>query len=434
MCLDGVCILKTAIIVIDGMGDSLKYRPTSLELAVKPAMDSLARKSIAGCFYPIDSETPPESDAAVFSLLGYDPRRISVGRGLLEALGVGIKIREGYEVAFRANFATIEPASKRIVDRRVGRSLTSEEAQKLAQSIDQMELGIYGGYARVVASIGHRAVVVIGSRERVLSAEVSNTDPAYAREGKLSIALRSFKPFVESCRALDSSEAARITCELVNRFTDRAVTILENHPVNVQRAAKGLPKANVLLLRDAENQYPFIEPISSLYKKKFGIVAEMPVEKGIGAVLGMDVASVSPPTGDFQRDYSERLEASLRLLERNDAIYVHLKGPDEPGHDGEKTRKIELIEAIDRYFIQPLTEHVDLSETALIITSDHATPPELRAHSSDPVPVIVAYSGLKRVDGLERFAEYECCSKGTLGVIANGFNVLKKIFAILDQL
>ncbi|MCS7112127.1 MAG: alkaline phosphatase family protein [Ignisphaera sp.] len=426
-------MIKVMIVVIDGMGDTLRYRPTSLELASKPGMDTLAKKSVAGCFYPIDSETPPESDAAVFSLLGYDPRKVSIGRGLLEALGVGIKIKEGYEVAFRANFATIEPRSRRIVDRRVGRSLTSGEAQKLAQSIDQIELGIHGGYARVIASIGHRAVVVIGSREKLLSAEVSNTDPAYAKEGKLSIALKNFRPFVDSCKALDGTEAARITCELVNEFTNRIVDILENHPINIQRAAKGLPKANVLLLRDAENRYPSVEPINALYNKTFGIVAEMPVEKGIGAILGMTVAPVSPPTGDPQKDYSERLEASLKLLDKNDVVYVHLKGPDEPGHDGEKVKKVRLIEAIDRYFVQPLIDCVDLNKTAIIITSDHATPPELRAHSSDPVPVIVAYNGLRKVDGLEKFTEYECCSKGALGIIANGFDVLKKIFAILEQ-
>ncbi len=424
--------MKAMIIVIDGMGDTLKYRPTSLELALKPGMDMLAKKSIAGCFYPIDSETSPESDAAVFSLLGYDPRKISVGRGLLEALGVGIRIREGYEVAFRANFATIEPSSRRIIDRRVGRSLTSEEAQKLAQSIDQIKLGIYNGYARVVASIGHRAIVIIGSSDRMLSAEVSNTDPAYDKEGRLSIALKSFRPFVEPCRALDNSESAKITCELVNEFTNKIVDILENHPVNIQRAEKGLPKANILLLRDAENRYPSIEPINKLYSKSFGIVAEMPVEKGIGTILGMDVAFVSPPSGDPQVDYSERLRASLRLLEKNDVIYIHLKGPDEPGHDGEKDRKIKAIEVIDRYFIQPLIESVDLNNTAIIITSDHATPPELRAHSSDPVPIIIAYNGLKRIDGLEKFTEYECCSRGSLGIITNGFNVLKKIFAVLE--
>ncbi|MEM0005870.1 MAG: alkaline phosphatase family protein [Ignisphaera sp.] len=426
--------MKILIIVIDGAGDTLKYRPTSLELASKPGMDALSRRSVAGCFYPIDSETPPESDAAVFSILGYDPRKISIGRGLLEALGVGVRIKEGYEVAFRANFATVDPITRRIIDRRVGRSLSSHEARELAKSIDGIELGIHGGYARVIASIGHRAVVIIGSSRRMLSAEVSNTDPAYAKEGKLSIALKSFKPFVEPCRAVNGSETAKITCDLVNEFTSKVINILENHPINIERAAKGLPKANILLLRDAENNYPSIEPINNLYNKKFGIVAEMPVEKGIGTILGMDVALVLEPSGDPHIDYSERLNATLKLLEKNDVVYVHLKGPDEPGHDGEKNRKVRSIETIDSYFIQPLINSIDLNSTAIIITSDHATPPELRAHSSDPVPIIVAYNGLKKVDGLERFTEYECCTKGSLGIFANGFSVLRKIFTVLEQL
>jgi 2,3-bisphosphoglycerate-independent phosphoglycerate mutase len=425
--------MKIIFIVIDGVADTLRYRPTSLELARKPGLDQLARNSIAGCFYPIDNETPPESDAAVFSLLGYDPRRINIGRGLLEALGVGAKIKEGYEVVFRANFATIDPSNKKIIDRRVGRSLSSEEAQELAKAIDGIDLGIYNGYARVIASIGHRAVVVIGSKEKRLSADVSNTDPAYAKEGRLSVALKSFKPFIESCKALNNSEEARITCELVNEFTRKIIDILDKHPLNIKRATKGLPKANVLLLRDAEDRYPSIEPIQNLYNRTFGIVAEMPVEKGIGTILGMDIAQVPPPTNNPQIDYEERLKASLDLLKKNDVVYVHLKGPDEPGHDGDKERKIKSIELIDSYFIQPLINNIDLNNVAIIITSDHATPPELKAHSNDPVPIIVAYNGLNRFDDLKGFTEYECCNKGSLGLIANGFKVLKGIFTILEQ-
>jgi len=429
----GVTILKVILLILDGVADSVKYRPTSLEMAKTPGLDSLASKSIGGCFHPIDSETAPESDAAVFSILGYDPKSINVGRGLLEALGVGVGIREGFEVAFRANFATIDYKTRRIIDRRVGRSLSSSEAKELARSLDGMKLDHYDSYVRVFATIGHRGVVIVGSNERRLSANVSNTDPAYGRVGRVSIALDKFEPYVAKCAPLDDTEEAKVTCELVNEFTEKTIEVLENHPINVARAQKGLPKANVLLLRDAEDRYPDIQLISQLYGLSFGIVAEMPVEKGIGKLLGMKVAEVSPPTGDAERDLKERLEATLSLLKTVDVVYVHLKGPDEPGHDGDKARKVKSIEAIDEFYIQPLCDSIDLSNTAVVVTADHATPPEFKAHTSDPVPLIVAYNGLKRFDGIARFTEVECCTKGSLAILPHGYVVLKKVFMLLKS-
>ncbi len=424
---------KIIMVVIDGVSDGLRYRPTSLELANKPGLDALAKISIGGCFYPIDSRTAPESDAAVFSILGYDPREISIGRGLLEALGLGIKIVEGNEVVFRGNFATVDPRDLKIIDRRVGRSLSSEEAHMLAKDIEYIDLGLYSGYAKVYASIGHRTVVVIGSREKRLSANVSNTDPAYAKDGRLSIALKTYDPYIAPCRPLDNSEEARITCKLVDIFTKKVIEILDGHRVNIERQRRGLPKGNAILLRDAEDRYPSIKPIENLYGRKFGIVAEMPVERGIGALLGMEIATVSPPTGDLQKDYGERLEKTLELLNRVDVVYVHLKGPDEPGHDGDRKRKVASIEAIDRYYIQKLIGSIDLEKSVVIVTADHSTPPEIKAHSADPVPIIVASKRHIKIDGFTGFSEAECCSKGSLGIIPHGFMVLRKVFDFLSK-
>ena len=421
---------KTVIVVLDGAADGSRFRPTSLELAETPSLDKLAKTAVAGCFYPIDDRTPPESDAAVLSILGYDVESLGIGRGVLEALGVGIRIREGYEVAFRANFATVDPSSKKILDRRVGRNLSSEEAAVLARAIDRIDLGMYGGYARVIATVGHRAVVVIGSRDKRLSANVSNTDPAYERRGKVSVALKNFDPYIAPCKPLDNSEEAKVTCDLVNAFTSKVIEILDRHEINVEREKKGFLKANAILLRDAEDRIPSVTPINEMYRKRFGIVAEMPVEIGIGVLLGMDVGRVSL-YGDKEVLYRERVEATLKLLERNDVVYVHLKGPDEPGHDGDKERKVRAIEVIDRYYIQPLLNSLDLDETAVIVTSDHCTPPELKAHSSDPVPFIVSYRKLKKFDSISRFTEYECCTKGSLDVLESGRLLLNKVFSLL---
>ncbi len=428
------CILvKLIYLVLDGVADRLVDEKTSLELAEKPGLDSLAKRGICGVMYTVGKGYAPESDVAVLSILGYEPEKYYTGRGPLEALGAGIKIREGYEVAFRANFATIDPATGKIIDRRVGRSLRTEEAVELAKAVDGLELGIYEGYARVKATIGHRAVVVIGSRKYTLSDNVDNTDPAYTRKGKISVAVKDYKPFLKKAVPLDDTEEARRTAELVNEFTKKTIEILDNHPVNKKRAEKGLLKANLILLRDAGGKIPRLPSLKELFGLQFASITEMPVEKGIAIAAGMKPIEVPPPTPDKRKDYAIRLEATLEAIKRYDAVYVHLKGPDEPGHDGSIERKVKAIEDIDKYYVQPLLEKISLDETAILVTADHATPPTVKAHTDDPVPVVLAYSKLEP-DQAEKLTEKECYHKGSLGIIEHGYKLLPLILSKLrDQ-
>ncbi len=416
-------MVKLIYLVLDGVADRLVDEKTSLELAVKPGLDSLAKRGVCGVMYTVGKGYAPESDVAVLSILGYEPEKYYTGRGPLEALGAGIKIREGYEIAFRANFATIDPETNKIIDRRVGRSLSTDEAKELAKAVDGLELGLYEGYARVKATIGHRAVVVIGSRKYTLSDNVDNTDPAYARKGKISVAVKDYKPYLKEAKPLDNTEEARRTAELVNVFTRKAIEILDNHPVNKKRAEKGLLKANLILLRDAGGRIPRLPSLKQLFGLEFASITEMPVEKGIAIAAGMKPLEVPPPTPDKRRDYEIRLEATLKALEQYDAVYVHLKGPDEPGHDGSIEKKVKAIEDIDKYYVQPLLEKIDLNQVAVLVTADHATPPTVKAHTDDPVPVVLAYGKLQP-DPVEKLSEKECYNKGSLGIIEHGYQLL----------
>ena len=407
-------------LVIDGAADSLSDPVTTLEKAVKPGLDWVAEKGVCGLMYTVEKGVAPESDEAVISILGYNPHEVYTGRGPLEALGAGLSIREGFEVAFRANFATIDPETRKIVDRRVGRNLSTEEARKLAKALDGLELGVHGGYARVVATIGHRAVVVIGSRSKKLSPMVSNNDPAYARKGLVSVAVENPRPYVEDVVPLDSSIEARVTAELANVFFSKALEILKNHPINVERAKRGLLPANAILLRDAGGSLPRVTPLGVKYNCKFTVLAEMPVEIGVGRALGAEVIPLEPPTGNPKLDYEKRLDSALKALSGSDVVYVHLKGPDEPGHDGNFELKKKKIEEIDKYFVQPFLEYVD--KYALLVTADHATPPSRRAHTDDPVPVALYIPGIEP-DEATRFTEREC-SKGKLGLIEHGWLLL----------
>ncbi|HDD63655.1 MAG TPA: 2,3-bisphosphoglycerate-independent phosphoglycerate mutase [Thermoprotei archaeon] len=422
--------MKLIYFVIDGAADS-PDNVTSLEKAVKPALDSLTPKGKCGLMYTIGKGIAPESDSAVFSILGYDPHKHYIGRGPVEALGAGLDLKPGYEIAFRANFATIDPKTLRIIDRRCGRDLESSEAAELAKSINGLELGLYDGYAKVAATVGHRGVVIIGSRTYKLSDNVGNTDPAYVKVGKISIAAKEFEMKLTECKPLDDSIEAKRTAELVNTFTRKVIEILDSHPVNVERELKGKLKANVMLLRDAGGEIVKVKPINEMYGMRFVAVAEMPVEKGIARLVGMDIAEVPPPTEDKKADYENRLETTLKLLERYDAVYVHLKGPDEPGHDGDLERKVKAIELIDKYFTKPLLESIDLGGTAIIVTSDHATPWTHKAHTDDPVPVLVYIPGIEG-DGIERFTEKDC-RNGSLGLIEHGWHLLPMVVKMMRE-
>ncbi len=421
-------MVKLLYVVLDGVADRLSDKVTTLELSEKPGLDELARRGVCGVMYTIGKGYAPESDAAVISILGYNPEEVYTGRGPLEALGAGLRIREGYEVAFRANFATVEPGTRKLIDRRVGRSLSTEEARELAKALDGMELGIYGGYVRFKATVGHRAVVIIGSREFRLSPMVDNSDPAYTRKGFISVAVKDFRPFIKEVVPLEDTEEARRTAELANRFIEKSLEVLKDHPVNRERVRRGLLPANAVLLRDAGGELPKAEPLPRKYGLKFAFIAEMPVELGIGRAFGAYVLEVEPATENPAVAYPERLEKALKLLNEYDVVYVHLKGPDEPGHDRDLELKRRRVEEIDKYFIRPLLDKAP-KDLNILVTADHATPPSVGAHTDDPVPVVVAGPRIK-ADSVSRFTEKECL-KGSLGTIEHGWELLPKVLKLI---
>jgi len=418
---------KLLYLVLDGMADSIADRKTSLEIAYKPGLDYVAEHGICGLMYPISKGVAPESDAAVISILSYDPHRYYTGRGPLEALGANMRFKEEIEVAFRANFATVDPQSLKIIDRRAGRGLRTEEAKELAKAIDGLELK-YNSYAKVKATVGHRAVVIIGSESYKLSPMVDNTDPAYGRKGLISVAVKHYSPYIRQVKPLEETLEAKITAEIVNEFTRKTVEILGKHPVNIERRRRGLLPANAILLRDAGNKLPKATPLPEKFNVKFALLAEMPVELGIGRTFGAYVEEVPLPTGNPKKDYEVRLEKTLKLLRNFNIVYVHLKGPDEPGHDGNLELKKRKIEEIDKYFVRPFLKNIS-KEIAVMITADHATPPSAKAHTGDPVPVAIMCSSLEP-DSVKKFTEKEC-AKGKLGVIEHGWELLPRILEII---
>ena len=410
---------KLIYVLLDGVGDRpnpILNHLTPLEAAYTPNLDKLTRDGMTGIVYPVGKGISPESDIAVFCMLGYDLSSNYFGRGVVETVGVGMNFKDG-DLALRANFATLGDNGI-VIDRRAGRNLSQKEAKDLAESIQKIELS-HNASLEFVPTIAHRAILKIETEDMKLSAEISNTDPAYDRIGGMGIAKEtSGGLYLQKAEPLKDIEGARLAADLVNEFTDKTMSILKTHKVNIERERNGMKPANVLLLRDAGNTLPNITKISDRFNTNFASILDMPVEKGVAKITGMKYYEA----GNIS-DYHTKAKKTIELLQTYDGVYIHIKGPDEPGHDGDAERKKKVIEKIDSDFFSPLMKEVDMKDTTILISADHSTPCIIKGHSADPVPVLISGKNIKN-DNVCRFTEKET-AKGRLGIML-GKDVLPK--------
>ena len=426
-------MMKLIYVVIDGMGDLPAKEwgdRTPLEVADTPNMDRLASKAKLGLMYTVGKGIAPESDVAVISILGYDPYKYHVGRGPLEAYGANLDMEDG-ALALRCNFATLGK-QKRIIDRRAGRNLTTEEAAELSKAINrEVKLSSYPATFQFKNTLGHRAVLVIKSKRNRLSGKISNTDPAYERIAGLGVAKSTVDMVLKKCVPLEDTEEAKISAQLVNEFTEKSHEVLDSHDVNKKRVSEGKLKANVILSRDAGDKLPKFFSINERYDVKFACLADMPVERGISRLAGMHLVELPPPSGDIEADMKLRVDKMLNLLDSFDCFYIHLKGPDEPGHDGDFKRKAQAIADIDKHFFGRILPHIDQKKTLICITADHSTPCTLKAHSDDPVPLLITGADVEP-DGIKEFSE-KLCRTGSLGVLEKGTQLMPMLMKLLKK-
>ena len=400
---------RLVYVILDGLGDDPLDQldgKTPLEAAHTPNLDQLARAGRNGYVTTVGEGIAPESDIAVFAVLGYDPRAHHSGRGPLEAVGAGLEVNDG-DLAFRVNFATVERDGEgwEIVDRRVGRDLSSEEARALADEV-QREVRIEAADFDFRATVGHRGVLVIRSSHGPLSADVENSDPAYGREGTLGVAKETFANRVVRVTPIggrESDEAARRAAHLTNEWLATAFDALTASDVNRRRLSAGKLPGNFILTRDGGDHVPKLEPFRKKFGLEMGCFVEMPVELGIARLMGMGV--VEAPTGIPVTEQYERWAAlALEAIEGYDGLYIHIKGPDVPAHDGDHDGKIASIESIDSTFFGGLLSELDLDRSVVAVTADHSTSCKRRAHTDGPVPLLVS-GGNVWSDAVQSFGE-----------------------------
>jgi 2,3-bisphosphoglycerate-independent phosphoglycerate mutase len=422
--------LRFALVILDGLGD-LPHPDTNgqspIVAARTPNLDRLAAQGALGQVMLIGPGIAPESDAGVLALLGYDPEHDSPGRGVLEALGVDIPLAPG-DVALRSNFATVG-GDGRILDSRVGRSLTTNEAADLSRSINDADLlSDQKIRAELHPTIGHRGVLWLHPTDgRALSPAVSNSDPFYERTGGLGHARAVADPVPLPIEPSAADPAAVRTAAALNEWLEKVPPLLAGHTVNARRALRGSKIANVVLVRNA-GSLPQPPPHQFAARQGFpgAAVTEMPVERGIAKLLGLADIYVGPMGPDRAAALADRARVARQALQEHAFVYIHLKGPDEPGHDGDARKKRDVVEDIDRSFFGPFLENLDWSTTRIAVTADHATPAILKRHSDDPVPLLIVGAGVAPSGGSPKFGEPP--TPGAIGTI-RGSEVLTRLWA-----
>ena len=420
--------IKIVYVLLDGVGD-LPHpdidNKTPLQAAKTPNMDKLAKNGKMGEVISVGKGIAPESDIAVFNMLGYKFHHADyAGRGVIEAIGTGIDFKDG-DLALRGNFSTLDEKDV-IIDRRAGRHIEREDAEGVSKEIEE-KLKFSSPMASVVVAptIGHRVIIRIRD-EHPLSPNITNTDPAYSRVDGMGVA-KAVGDFlkIERCLPLDETDSAKLSAELVNEFTEKSLQILKDSEINNKRGLAEKKLLNSILLRDAGNKYPKVETINEKYSMNFSCIVDMPVEIGISNVLEMKAYSAGGLT-----DYEEKATVAAKSMETENAIYVHLKGPDEFGHDGDAIGKMKNIEEIDERFFGTLLKNIDTSKVCVMISADHSTPCINKGHSDDPVPVLISGDSISN-DGSERFTE-EFAKKGEIGLL-EGAQVVSKAIEIIKS-
>jgi 2,3-bisphosphoglycerate-independent phosphoglycerate mutase len=413
--------IRLVYVLLDGVGD-LPHPTlndlTPLEAAYTPNLDTLTRNGALGSVISVGKGIAPQSDIAVFNMLGYSFKDGSyVGRGVVESLGCDIDFREG-DLALRGNFATVDDSLK-VIDRRAGRVISIEEAKSVCKTLsDNIRFSDSGGSVKLEPTIAHRVVIRFRHDNMKLSDKISNTDPAYDKVEGMGIAktVTGEDIYVQESQAQEKTEPAKVAAKMLNEFTVQAVNLLRDHPVNRTRIASGKKPMNCILARDSGNRYPYVEPINKKYNMIIGGIVDMPVEIGISKVLGIKMFQA----GNIN-DYEKKASVAADALKSVNAIYVHIKGPDEFGHDGDARGKKKNIEDIDRRFFGTLMEALKKIDATIVVSADHSTPCIKKGHSDDPVPLLVSGKRVKQ-DGSARFTE-NYAKSGRLGLLM-GVDVL----------
>lgn len=390
-------------IILDGAADrkieELGWK-TPLECANIPILDDLAKKGCQSMITIINDKIAPESDSGTMALLSYDPIEYYPGRGTLEGIGSGQTNGFEYSSSFRINFASFDSEGQ-FLDRRTARGLSDIELQTLAEEIKSGICLDEDQQVHVCLQVfgHHRGILSFVSNTVKLSGNVSNTDPGFRKDGCFSVPISDFEMKPQRCLPLDNSYSSLLTSEYVNKFVDQSRKILNSSKINKERIKQGMLAANCILVRDGGVSIKKLPAFNKRFNWTLGMYGQLPSEKAIADLIGAKFKYTKAL--ELQLDEKYLCKVAKELIECNfDVKYIHLKGPDEPGHDRNPRGKVKALEKIDFYFMRELYNKIK-SDDIIIVTCDHSTPCELGIHSSDKVPLLLYGSGISADNQVE---------------------------------
>jgi 2,3-bisphosphoglycerate-independent phosphoglycerate mutase len=398
--------MKYVVILGDGMADwpiEQLGGQTPLSYAKTPAMDELAAVSEIGTVATIPEGMAPGSDTANLSVMGYNPKQYYTGRSPLEALSIGVDMKDT-DVVFRCNIVTLTEddlpyEEQTILDHSSGEISTEDAAILLKDVCKELANETYQFY--VGTSYRH---CMVWNQGKV----VDLTPPHDVLERKIG----EYLPEDETLRYMQK----------------RSYEILKNHPINLARKEKGLNPANSFWFWGAGTK-PILTSFEEAHHKKGAMISAVDLLKGIAVGADMDRILVDGANGGLNTNYEGKAQAAIDALTKDgyDFVYVHVEAPDEMGHQGSVERKVQSIEYLDQRLIRLVKAALDASgeDYRMLILPDHPTPIKVRTHVAEPVPYLL-YDSTARQEHTWHYNEKEAAESGN--TVAHGWDMMKVLF------
>ncbi len=368
---------------------------TCLQAANKPNIDKIAVLGRSGLLDTIPVGFAPGSEIANMSVMGYDVPKVFEGRGSLEAASMGVTIEAG-EMAMRCNLICI--ADGKIKNHSAGH-ISNEEAEELILFL-QKELG--NEQVNFFSGVSYRHLLKIKGGKKQLKCTPPHDVPG--------------TPFAE-VMIQAKAEEAQPTAELLNELILKSQALLENHPINLKRAAAGKDKANSIWPW-SPGYKPNMKTLMELYNLKSGsVISAVDLIRGIGVYAGLKVIEVEGITGLWNTNYEGKAKAAIEALKTDDFVYLHIEASDEAGHEGDVALKIKTIEYLDARIVKPIWDEVSTwnEPVTIAILPDHPTPCAIKTHTNKPVPFIIYRSG-ETPDEVMVYDEF-AAEKGNYGLL-----------------
>jgi 2,3-bisphosphoglycerate-independent phosphoglycerate mutase len=391
--------MKYAIVIIDGAaGLPLPERggKTCLELAKTPNLDALAGKGVVGLARTVPAGMEPSSACACMSVLGYDPKVYYKGRSAIEAKAMDIPIGEG-EVVFRCNLVGVQDGKMNSYS---AGYISTEESRELISALND-SLG--DDSVHFYPGVSYRNILKLKGHEDALSAQC--TPPHDIPD----------KPVADF---LPQGKGSEILLNLMRR----SEKVLQNHPINLSRAARGDMPATTIWLFWGSGQVPEMPPFKEVYGLNAALTSGVDLLKGLGKMMGMKVLDIPGVTDGPDNDYAAQVNGALKALNDNDFVVIHIEAPDEAAHAGSVNDKVEAIERIDGEVISRLRSYAK-DDLRILAMPDHPTPIETRTHSPEPVPFLFWGKGFEP-NGAKEYTE--AAAKRTGLLVADGYKIVGK--------